>query len=140
MQIKELRENGSLRIATINNEKSLTQQQFKAECDVNNIMKKYEQTGEIHHLNRSKGVYQDLSQFTNYQEMLHKVMDAEQAFDALPAETRKRFNNNPQELIEFLGDNKNKEEAIKLGLVEQKQNEQIQTNEPQSTQPVPPTT
>jgi len=35
---------------------------------------------------------------------------------ALPSDVRKRFSNDPAELIDFLADKKNDEEAIKLGL------------------------
>ena len=38
-------------------------------------------------------------------------------FMELPAQLRSRFNNDPAELIDFLGKEENREEATKLGLV-----------------------
>lgn len=113
----EDKKTGRRKVVTINTEPTKTQQQFAAECDVNNIMKKYLQTGEIHHINRKTGVYADLSMITDYQDMLDTVLHAQSAFKELPAEVRKEFDNNPQKLIDFLGDEKNREKAIKLGLI-----------------------
>ena len=38
---------------------SATKQEFKAECDVNNILKQYKATGMIRHVAAQAGVYQD---------------------------------------------------------------------------------
>lgn len=122
-------ENGRTRVRTINEEKTRTQQQFKDQCDVNNIMSKYLKTGEIHHLARKAGVYADVSNITDYHGMLLQVQDAANAFMALPSSIRIRFNNDPQELLQFLQDPKNLEEGTKLGLFEPKKTE---TSEPQT--------
>lgn len=42
----------------------------------------------------------------DYQTALHKVMDAQQAFDQLPSEVRNKFHNDPSKLIGFLKDEK----------------------------------
>jgi len=115
-----MRENGTLSASLINNEPSMTQQQFKDECDVNHIMKKYITTGEIHHLNRKQGVYADMSEIKDYQGMLHTVMEAQEAFQSLPADVREKFKNDPSKLIEFVQDPKNYDEGVKLGLYEKK--------------------
>nr|QJB20846.1 MAG: internal scaffolding protein [Microvirus sp.] len=104
--------------ATINTEESLTQQQFKAECDINNIMAKYKKTGLITHVNRFAGHIGDFSSGDSYQESLHKVMAAQESFNALPAHIRSRFFNDPAQMLDFLSDPKNDEEAVKLGLRE----------------------
>jgi phage internal scaffolding protein len=119
------RANGSIRVATINNEPTKTQQQFADEVDVNNIMRKYQQTGELHHLNLKAGRYEDLTGLTDYQEMLHAVKHAEETFNALPSDVRNKFDNNPQQLIDFLGDSNNRDEAIRLGLVNKTQTDPI---------------
>lgn len=108
---------GRVRVQTINKEASMTQQQFKDECDINNIMKKYQTTGEFLHLTKKQGTYGDFSELTDYQGMLHKVMQADAAFAALPADVRLRFKNDPAELISFLQDEKNHDEGVKLGLI-----------------------
>lgn len=112
------RADGSIMVATVNEEPSKTQQQFKDECDVNNIVKKYETTGEWLHLTKRQGVYADVSEIKDYHQSLDKVQRANDAFMSLPAEMRLRFKNDPGQLLEFLADPKNKEEGIKLGLYE----------------------
>lgn len=115
-----LRENGTLRVQTINVEPTMTQQQFKDECDINFIMEKYNKTGLINHINTKKGVYADLSEISDYRDMLDTVRHADDVFMTLPASTRKRFDNDPAKLISFLQDDKNYEEAQALGLLERK--------------------
>lgn len=119
-QRTEKRENGTLRVITINDEPSMTQQQYKDECDINNIMKKYQSTGEFRHLTAKQGQYADFSDIMDYQDMLHTIQYADEAFAALPAEVRLRFKNDPGSLITFLQDDKNYDEGVKLGLLEPK--------------------
>lgn len=98
---------------------SLTQQQFKEECDVNNILAKYKRTGLLSHFNKHQGNFGDFSNLNDYQTNLDKIRKAHESFDSLPSEVRSKFNNDPGLLIEFLSDSKNDSEAIKLGLKQQ---------------------
>ncbi|AXH78009.1 MAG: internal scaffolding protein [Microviridae sp.] len=112
------REDGSIAVETVFDaeDESVTQQQFKDDCDINNIMKKYTQTGEFSHLNPNKGQYLDLVGLPDYQTALHTVIQAEESFMTVPAEIRKKFDNDPSQFIKFLSDEKNNDEAVKLGL------------------------
>lgn len=114
--------NGNKKVRTINNEPSLTQQHHKQECDVNYIVKKYQKTGQITHIARDQGVYADLTKSKDFSDAMNTVVKAKEAFMTLPSDVRKRFGHNPQELISFLQDEKNLDEAIKLGLVKSKPN------------------
>lgn len=100
---------------------SLTQQHFAEESDINNIMFKYNQTGYlVDPLNPGtvRPFFDDFSNDFDYQSAQNMLIDAQQRFMGLPAYLRKRFNNNPSELLEFLADPKNKDEAVRLGLVD----------------------
>lgn len=108
------------RIQTFNTEPTMTQQQFKSQCDINQIIKKFEKTGMISHLNNNAGNYGDFSTIQNFQQNLNMVLSAQSSFDALPPEVRKRFGNNPSNLIDFVQNESNYEEAVKLGLVQKK--------------------
>lgn len=110
-----------VRVRTINTEKSRTQQQFKEQCDVNNIIAKYKQTGEFVHLTRKAGVYADVSEITDYATSLQKVINADAAFAALPASIRLRFHNDPAQLLAFMQDPNNYDEGVQLGIFEKKQ-------------------
>lgn len=100
------------------NNPSMTQQQFATECDINNLMDKYRRGEDISHFVRPAGFYGDVSQVGDYQSALETVLRADAAFLELDAKVRQRFDNNPQKLVEFLSDEKNREEAVKLGLIE----------------------
>lgn len=120
-QVIYKRENGSIGVMTINDEKTMTQQQFKDEVDVNNLMEKYITTGNAQIFQRSgKGVYGDFSEVKDFQSSLHSIMEAEQAFMQLPARTRAKFDNDPHKMFEFLNNKSNEAEALELGLIEKK--------------------
>ena len=66
-------------------------------------------------------VYGDFSSAQDYQSMMDTLVQAQEAFDGLPADIRDYFANDPAQLIEFVNDEKNLEEAVELGLVEPKE-------------------
>lgn len=100
-------------------------QSFKDEADINRIMKRYEVTGVM--LDPTLRVqrvprYEDISQMPeDFLEANVRVMKAKEAFDELPAAVRDRFANSPYELMMFLSNEANRDEAIKLGLVPPKE-------------------
>lgn len=104
--------------AKVFNTKSLTKQAHKAECDINNIMKRFEKTGMLEHANTFKGQYGDFTDVPqSYQDALEQVREAEGMFMTLPAKARKRFENNPGAFLGFVQDPTNREEMIELGLL-----------------------
>ena len=92
--------------ATKQEGESLTQQQFKAECDVNNILAKYRKTGMLTHVHKHQGNFGDFSSVEDYQTSLGKLMQAQQSFESLPSELRAKFENDPAKLISYLSDEK----------------------------------
>ena len=98
-------------------EPTKTQQQFEEECNINSIVKRYRETGVITHLAHENPLYGDFSEVLNYQDALSIVIDVEAKFEALPASLRKRFDNDPAQMLEFLQDESNYEEAVELGLL-----------------------
>lgn len=104
------------RVKTINEEKSLTDQSWKVDCDVNHVMSKFMKTGQISHLAKVEGQYADVSGIQCLHDSLTVVAEAESAFNMLPAKLRKKFSNSMVKMDEYLRDPKNNEEAIKLGL------------------------
>lgn len=116
----EVRPNGSRRVYTVNNLPSKTDQSFKKECDVNEIMRKYLKTGQMAHLRGMQGTYADVSEIGDLQECVQKVQLAQEAFNSLPATLRNKLNNDPSKFIEYLNDPKNVDEAVELGLMVRK--------------------
>ena len=97
-------------------EKSMTRQEFKKECDVNVVLDRYLKTGQLPY-SAGTGVYSNVSEVPSYQEALQFVIDAQNDFAKLNPHVKNRFGNNPQNLIEFLQNEDNYDEALKLGLV-----------------------
>jgi phage internal scaffolding protein len=95
---------------------TLTQQHFKDECDINNILRQFNITGLLPESALSPR-YGDFTGISDYQSALNQVIAAEDEFMRLPADLRARFANDPAQLIEFLDNSDNKNEAISLGLV-----------------------
>lgn len=94
----------------------LTQQHFRQECDINEIVRRFGITGELPEPWAAPR-YGDFTQVTDFHSAQNMVLEAQAAFDALPAELRERFGHDPQALLEFLDDGGNRAEAIELGLI-----------------------
>lgn len=97
-------------------EPSLTKQSFTEDADINVIVKRYGVTGTLPQDYRAP-MYGDFTNIGDYREALEAVMDAQERFMEIPADLRAKFRNDPQELLDFLADSKNRDEAIKLGLI-----------------------
>lgn len=97
-------------------EPTRTQQHHREECDINVILERFGRTGQLP-INAISGTYGDFSGVHDYHTALNTLIAAENEFDALPAKLRARFANEPANLIEFLNDPKNKDQAIELGLI-----------------------
>ena len=100
-------------------EPTLAQQQFKDECDINNILRQFNITGLLPE-NPVSPRYGDFTNAVDYHSALNAVIAAQSEFDALPAQLRARFDNDPENLINFLDNPENLDEAISLGLVDKK--------------------
>lgn len=95
--------------------KSRTKQEFLAESDINNIIKRYRVTGFVRQL-PLEPIYGDFSNIPSYQESLNVVIRGQEAFAKLPSDLRTKFDNDPARFLEFMSDPKNEEEIYKLGL------------------------
>ena len=98
-------------------EPTLAQQHYKEECDINTILQKFSITGILPEAPLSPR-YGDFSGISDYHTALNRVIAAQDEFEALPAQIRARFDNDPAKLIEFLDDEANRPQAEELGLVE----------------------
>lgn len=85
-------------------------------CDIGNVMKKYEATGLLTHVNTHQGQYGNFIGYEDYHASLNQIISAQAAFNSIPANIRARFNNDAATFLEFVQDPANGEELIKLGL------------------------
>lgn len=98
-------------------EPSLTQQHFAEECDINEILRRSAISGHLP-VNDKVPMYGDFTTVPqSLTEAFSLIKQANDLFAAMPWQVRERFQNNPQKMIEFLNDEKNRDEAVKLGMV-----------------------
>lgn len=88
----------------------MTQQHFKDECDINYLLKHYND------IPAPPPVYADCSQYTDLQSAIDTVNAAAEDFQNVPADIRARFANNPVEFFNFCNNPANLEELRSLGL------------------------
>lgn len=121
MTTREIRKDGdrtAVQIVFPEDEKIRTKQAFAEECDINNIMKTWRTSGEVHHLNKRAPTWGDFSSVPDYQSAQTQLIEADQAFASMPAKTRLQFNNNPGELLAFVSDPENLEACYDLDLID----------------------
>jgi len=97
---------------------SRTQQHFRAECDINTILERFNITGQLPS-GSVQPQYGDFSGITDYQSALNAVMAAQDSFLELPAKIRARFDNDPALFVDFASDEANRDELKAMGLLRQ---------------------
>ena len=91
-------------------------QEFKADTDLNTIMRKFQKTGAIDHSKIHQGSY-GIASPVQLHEALNLVNTAETMFNELPSSLRNKFENNAEKFLAFVQDDKNYDEARNLGLL-----------------------
>lgn len=100
-------------------DESLTKQSFAEECDINTIVRRFGVDG-ILPQNVRMPTYDDFTMVTDFKSAMDAVAKARESFDAMPAAVRAKFQNDPAAFVDFCSDDKNLDEAVKLGLVREK--------------------
>ena len=95
----------------------MAQQQFKDECDINNIMSKYQKTGLITHVAKHQGDYHDFTVMPDFKTAIDTIHEAEAMFMEIPANIREQFENDPGKFVEFATDDCNYDEMVRMGLI-----------------------
>lgn len=95
-----------------------TKLEFQDECDINTILNKYMKTGELGDPARQAlAKYGDWSDFPkDYKESLDIAREAHDLFFQLPAKLRDKFNNDPNEYLDYATNPNNLESMVELGL------------------------
>lgn len=117
-----------------------TQQHQKDECDINMLMERFQKSGVITHLAQGPPQYGDFSAVQDYETAKRRCAEAESDFAELPALIRRRFDDDPANLLEFLSNEENDAEAIAMGLLPPMPNPEAEVNldPPTPETPAPP--
>lgn len=97
-------------------DEDMAKQEFKEESDINTILRRFNVTGQLPQ-NVRQPTYGDFTGITNFQDALEAINMARDAFMQMPAEIRRRFDNDPGSFVDFFEDPRNEAEARRLGLV-----------------------
>lgn len=114
-----------------------TRQEFKDECDINNIMLQYQVTGEFFHLNQALPQYMDCTG-EDFRAAMDYVASAFTMFEELPSAIRSRFDNDPAEFIDFCSYEKNRPELVEMGLLSPEATERFKNPPAASAAPTAP--
>lgn len=96
---------------------SMAQQHMKDECDINNIMAKYQKTGLITHVAKHQGNYDDFTVMPDFKTAMDTMAAANEMFLEIPAALREKFDHDAGQFVEFATDPNNYDEMVELGLV-----------------------
>lgn len=132
------RDNGTLSVRTINTEPSMAIQSERDKCDLNIIKAIYDRTGVMNNIRTDAPKYGDFTTACDLHTARLRVQEAEAEFMTLPALVRARFYNDPGSLIDFLADERNREEAMSLGLIPNPVGSPQATQVPQGEPIAPP--
>nr|UXQ87989.1 MAG: internal scaffolding protein [Microvirus sp.] len=122
------------RHSSLNTEPSLTKQSFTAECDINNIIGQYTKSGVISHENPHNPQY-GFAAGNDFREALEIVKIANDQFDSLPSNIRGKFNNSPDEFLDFAQNPNNAAEMVDMGLLDKSDSPVPKTDQMAPTEP-----
>lgn len=104
--------------AVTNDEPSLTQQHHTKDADINEIMRRFGVTdGALPPVALDPSFFGDFTDAPDFRQALDSTREAAERFNALPAELRSRFDNDPVKLWGFVTDPANFDKAVELGLL-----------------------
>lgn len=107
-------------VDTDTGDEMVTKQSHKDECDIHNILRSYQQTGVIQHINDRSPIFDDLPSDLDYQASMNLMLDAQAAFAALPAKVRDHYHNDPARFLAAFQDPAQEDTLRGFGLLSPK--------------------
>lgn len=100
-------------------EPSLTQQQFKDECEIESLLKAHNLSQVMGILNNhnQQPLYGDVSEIPDFHASQNHVARATEYFEGLPSDVRSRFNNSLSEFLTTLNDPDSREALTEMGVL-----------------------
>lgn len=80
-----------------------TKQEFKDECDINNIIRRFVKDGFLRHMARGVPQFMDVSDLPDFRTAVDQVRATEEFFGKLPAKLRAKFGNDPARFLDEAG-------------------------------------
>jgi phage internal scaffolding protein len=108
-------------------DESLAIQSAEEESNINTIVRRFGLTGQLPG-QVAMPRYGDFTNIPDFHTAMNLIRQTQDEFMRIPADIRARFENDPQQLMDFLEDDGNRDEAVKLGLVKS-----VSSNAPSGT-------
>lgn len=109
------------RLQTENTEPSLTVQSDVMRSDIKHVLAKYKQVGIVEHMREVDLQFRDVSEFTDFGDLMRQSADAQRAFMKLPSKVRELFHHSAAEWLDAAHDAEKldalRPELERLGLV-----------------------
>lgn len=122
---------------TLDTGPGLTKQSMRDECNINNIMAKYQKTGLVDFVSNREAQYMETDPI-DFHEAMNIVTSAKEMFADIPSSIRKKFNNDPGEFLEFVQNPENIDQVYELGLAQRPPDyvpPQVETASPEAKTP-----
>lgn len=113
----KLRENGSRIVSHVCQGESLTQQQFKKDTVLSQVIERMLRTG-LYSPADYNPIFDDFTSVEDFQTTLENVNRIEEAFLQLPLWLRKKFDHDPAKVVAFVNDPSNYDKAVEYGLLQ----------------------
>jgi phage internal scaffolding protein len=113
--------------------KSRTKQAHAKEADINYIMRKYLKTGLIEHSRKHQPDY-GFATSEDFHTSMNIITKANSMFEELPSQIRSKFENKPDQFLDFVHDENNLPEMIKMGLAKEPHYQPMGENSGQSSE------
>lgn len=99
---------------------SKTQQQYLEESDINTLLSKYQHHELAPTENGPPPIFGDFTdpRITDYMSAMNTINGVAQLMADLPAKVRDRFRNDPAQVLAFVADPRNQDEARELGMLQ----------------------
>lgn len=108
-----------------------------AQTDINRIVERHRETGDLTHISEEVAMYGDFSQVVDYQTALNMTIAADASFMRLPPKIRSRVENDPVKFVAWYTDPENAAELIELGLKEDPAKAKAEPAVPEESPPPP---
>lgn len=98
----------------------MTKQSHKDECDIHRILRQFQKTGIITHVQSARPSYEDLPDAMDFQQALMLLDESRDVFMSLPATVRDHFQNDPSRFLGAFSDPTQEDYLRSVGLLNAK--------------------
>lgn len=95
---------------------TMTEQHHADVVKTQNIMKQFQATGIVQHMNNRPPIYEDLSGAPDFYEAQKIIAAANSMFEEVPAQIRREFEHDAGKYLEFIQNPENAEKMEEMGL------------------------